>query len=265
MELDGRVALITGASRGIGRGIAVTMAEAGADVIVNYQRNQQGAEQTVAEIQAIGRRALPFQADVQDWDRVRRMVDSAIGTFGKIDILVNNAGIYQSDPSFLGEDAIATFHDIMHTHLFGSFYCTQAVLPSMRQQKRGDILFITSLAGQQFWAEEWAYATAKNAMSTMARCIAKELSWHGIRVNCIAPGIVESDMGIDLVMSWVDAKDPKELYEQVPFNRLAQPRDVGNLSVFLASDKASHISGQVIFLDSGVGPSSLKYVVGKRR
>ena len=262
MDLEGRTALITGASRGIGRGIALEMAEAGADVLVNYHRNREGADQTVADIQAKGRRAIPYQADVRDAEGVGAMVDAALDAFGKVDILVNNAGIHASS-SFLASDAAGTLHDIIDTHLYGSFYCTQAVIPSMRQQARGDILFITSLAGKQFWDDEWAYATAKNAMATMAQCIAKELSWHGIRVNCVAPTIVESDMGLNLVLDWAGVGDAKELEGKVPFDRLISPQDVGNLCVFLASDRASHISGQVVYLDCGVGPASLKDFVAK--
>ena len=156
-----------------------------------------------------------------------------------------------------------TFHNVVDTHLFGSLYCAQAVLPSMRQQARGDILFITSLAGKQLWPDEWAYATAKNAMVTLAQCTAKELSGHGIRVNCVAPTIVESDMGFDLVLDWAGVDKPDELRGKVPFDRLIKPHDVGNLCVFLASDKASHISGQVIYLDCGIGPGSLKEYIGK--
>ena len=262
MDLDGRVALITGASRGIGRGIALDMAEAGADVLVNYLENKEGAEQTVAGIRAKGGTAILHQADVRDRESVGVMVDAALDAFGKVDILVNNAGTYASG-SFMAADAAETFQDIVSTHIFGSFNCAQAVLPSMREQPRGDILFITSLATKQLWADEWAYATAKSAMTTMAQCIAKELSWHGIRVNCIAPTIVESDMGLDLVLGWAGVDDPKELYGKVPFDRLIKPHDVGNLCVFLASERASHISGQVIFLDAGVGPASLKDFVGK--
>jgi 3-oxoacyl-[acyl-carrier protein] reductase len=262
MELDGRVALVTGASRGIGRGIALDMAEAGADVLVNYLENKKGAEQTVADIRAKGGTAILHQADVRDRESVQVMVDAAIGAFGKVDILVNNAGTYASR-SFMDADAAETFQDIVSTHIFGSFNCAQAVLPSMREQARGDILFITSLATKQLWADEWAYATAKSAMTTMAQCIAKELSWHGIRVNCIAPTIVESDMGLDLVLGWAGVDDPEQLYGKVPFDRLIKPHDVGDLCVFLASDRASHISGQVIFLDAGVGPASLKDFVGK--
>lgn len=260
MELEGRVALITGASRGIGQGIAKSMAEAGANIVVNYQSNKKGAEETVAEVEAFGRKALPYQADVKNFDQVKAMVDEAVAFFGKIDILVNNAGQHYSK-SIMADDAIEVFHDVVHTHIFGSFYCTQAVLPHMKKQKRGDIHFLSSLATQQLWADEWAYASAKAWMGTFVKTTAKELSWHGIRVNAIAPTIVESDMGLNLVLDWAKVNDPKNLYGIVPFDRLIQPHDVGNLCTWLCSDKASHISGQVMYLDSAIGPSSLREFV----
>ena len=261
-DLEGRVALITGGSRGIGRSIAVEMAKAGADVVVNYQSNQAGAAETVEEARRAGRRVLAFQADVKDFGQVRAMMEAVQETFGKLDILINNAGIHDSS-SIMAEDAADRFRGVMDTHVFGSFHCIQAALPLMLKQERSDVIFITSLAGKQFWADEWAYATAKNAQATMAQCIAKELSWHGVRVNCVAPGIVESDMGLNLVLKWAGASDPKELYDRVPFGRLVQPRDVGELCVFLASERASRVSGQVIYLDCGVGPSSLKEFVAR--
>ena len=140
MELEGRVALITGASRGIGQGIARSLAEAGADIVVNYQQNKEGTERTVAEVEAFGRRALSYQADVRDFDQVKAMVDKTIEAFGKVDILINNAGQYYSK-SIMADDAVDVFHDVVHTHIFGSFYCTQAVLPHMKKQERGDIHF----------------------------------------------------------------------------------------------------------------------------
>ena len=123
MDLEGRVALITGASRGLGQGIARCLAEEGADIVVNYQRNKEGAEQTVADVEAFGRRAITYQADVKDFDQVKAMVNKAIETFGKIDILVNNAGQHYSS-SIAGDDAVDIFHDVVNTHIFGSFYCT---------------------------------------------------------------------------------------------------------------------------------------------
>lgn len=261
MELEGRVALITGASRGIGQGIASVMAKEGADIVVNYQRNKEGAEDTARAVEAAGQKALVYQADVKDKEQVDTMVEKAIETFGKVDILVNNAGQHYSR-SIFDDDATDVFHDIMYTHLFGSFYCTKAVLPSMREQNRGDIHFISSLATQQLWGDEWAYASAKAAMNTFVKCLAKDVSPYRIRVNAIAPTIVESDMGLKLVLSWAGVDNPKELYGKVPFDRLIQPYDVGNLCVHLASEKASHISGQVIYIDCGIGPSSLKEFVG---
>ena len=261
MELEGRVALITGASRGIGQGIARAMAEAGADVLVNYQQNRAGAEQTVADVGAHGRRAIPYQADVQDFEQVKAMVEKTVETFGKVDILVNNAGQHYSG-SVMADDAVDVLHDVVRTHIFGSFYCTRAVLPHMVKEKRGDIHFLSSLATKQVWDDEWAYASAKAWMETFVQTTAKELSWHGVRVNAIAPTIVESDMGLKLVLDWANAKDPKELYGKIPFDRLVQPSDIANMSVWLASEKASHVSGQVIWIDCGIGPSSLKQFVG---
>ena len=260
MELEGRVALITGASRGIGQGIAQSMAEEGADIVVNYQRNKEGAEQTASEVKARGRKALLCQANVQNYDEVQAMMDETIATFGRVDILVNNAGQHYSK-SIMAEDAMDVFHDVYGTHIAGSFYCTQAALPHMKEQKRGDIHFISSLATQQLWPDEWAYASAKAWMGTFVKTISKELSWHGIRVNAIAPTIVESDMGLKLVLDWAQIDDPRNLDGIVPFDRLIQPYDVGNLCTWLCTDKASHISGQVIYLDCGIGPSSLREFV----
>ena len=135
------------------------------------------------------------------------------------------------------------------------------IAPHMKKQERGDIHFLSSLATQRLWADEWAYASAKARMGTFVKTTAKELSWHGIRVNAIAPTIVESDMGLNLVLDWAKVDDPKNLYGIVPFDRLIQPHDVGNLCTWLCSEKASHISGQVMYLDCAIGPSSLREFV----
>ena len=257
MELEGRVALITGASRGIGQGIAKSMAEAGANIVVNYQRNKAGAEETASDVEALGAKALVYQANVKNLEEVQAMVDKAVETFGTVDILINNAGQHYSK-SVIADDALDVFHDVVGTHINGSFYCTQAVLPHMMKRKRGDIHFISSLATKQLWADEWAYASVKSWMNTFVMTTAKELSWHGIRVNAIAPTIVESDMGLKLVMDWAKTDDPRNLDGIVPFDRLIQPHDVGNMCTWLCSDKASHVSGQVIYLDCGIGPASLR-------
>ena len=175
MELEGRVALITGASRGIGQGIAKSMAEAGANIVVNYQRNKAGAEQTARDVEALGAKALLYQANVKNLNEVQAMVDKAVETFGTVDILINNAGQHYSK-SVIADDALDVFHDVVGTHINGSFYCTQAVLPHMMKKKRGDIHFISSLATKQLWADEWAYASVKAWMNTFVMTSAKELS-----------------------------------------------------------------------------------------
>ena len=260
MELKDRVAIITGGSRGIGKGIALSCAEEGASVVINYQSNKESALKTAKEINNIGGKAIVFKADITNKLEVINMVNKTIEKFGTIDILVNNAGVHDFD-NFLSSNAEKILKKMVDTHLYGSFYCTQAVIKEMKKNKRGDIIFITSLAEKQFMQEEWAYTSAKTAVSTMAQCIAKELRWDGIRVNCIAPTIVESDMGLKSVAEWANTKNHTELYKKVPFNRLVKPKDIGNLCVFLASDKASHISGQVIYLDSAIGPNSMRDIV----
>jgi len=262
MELKNRVAIITGSSRGIGKGIALRCAQEGAKVVINYQSNKEAALDTAKEINDTGGKAIIFKADITNQEEVIDMVNETIDKFGTIDMLVNNAGVHDFD-NFSSPKAEKILKKMIDIHLFGSFYCTQAVIKEMKKNKRGDIIFITSLAEKQYMQEEWAYTSAKTAVSTMAQCISKELRWDGIRVNCIAPTIVESDMGLKIVLEWANTEDHTELYKQVPFNRLVKPKDIGNLCVFLASDKASHISGQVIYLDSAIGPSSMRDIVQK--
>ena len=254
-DLNGRVALVTGASRGIGKGVALALAEAGADVAVNYNRRRESAEQTVAEIESLGRRAIALQADAGDYPAVKAMVEKTVQTFGKLDMVVANGGHYVSN-SFFDDGALEDFHGIMSTHLNGYFYTAKAAEPHLRQNPRGDIHFITSLATQQYFADEWAYASAKAAIEALTKCIAKDANRYGIRVNCIAPSITETDMTRDGLAGVVDFDD-HTLLQQVPFGRFIQPYDIGKLSVFLASKEGEMISGQVIYVDWGIGPGSI--------
>ncbi len=260
MQLKDRVAIITGSSRGIGKGIALSCAAEGAKVVINYKSDRNSALETAKEININGGESIIIKADITKHTQVKNMVNKTIDKFGTIDILVNNAGIHDFD-DFSSYNAEKVLKRMINTHLYGSFYCTQSVIKEMKKNNRGDIIFITSLAEKQYMQEEWAYTSAKSAVSTMAQCIAKELRWDGIRVNCIAPTIVESDMGLKIVLEWSNNKNHTELYKQVPFNRLVNPTDIGNLCVFLASDKGSHISGQVIYLDSAIGPNSMRDIV----
>ncbi|MEE9324366.1 MAG: SDR family oxidoreductase [Dehalococcoidia bacterium] len=264
-SLEGRVALITGASRGIGKGIALAMAKAGADVAVNYVRNEQAGRQTVKEVEALGRKAILVQADASKQEQVKELVDRTAQTFGKLDIVVANGGNLITG-SFFDDNAVDVFHSLMYTHVFGYFYTAKLAEPYLRQNKRSDIIFISSLAAQQFWADEWAYATAKNAINALCKCIAKDANKYGMRVNCIGPSVVDTDMARKGFEGIIDIDAPETL-KHVPYGRFIQPYDIGNLCVFLASEESFLINGQVIYVDWGVGPGSIMSYIptkGKR-
>jgi NAD(P)-dependent dehydrogenase (short-subunit alcohol dehydrogenase family) len=250
MRLHGRSALVTGGSRGIGRGVALVLAQEGADVAVLYRRDHEAARETVQAIRSLGRRAEAFQADVADVSQVQEAVSKAVAFLGKVDILVNNAGI-ASRGHTLADTEVEEMHRVMGVHFFGSFYCTKFVLPVMRQQPRGYIFFISSRATQAFAPRHVPYAAAKAALEAMARCLAKEERQYGIRVNVVAPGLVETEMGRRLVRATRGVQDIKELYPHMPFGRVIQPEDIGRLIAFLASSEAELISGQVIYVDGG--------------
>ncbi|MBM3120032.1 MAG: glucose 1-dehydrogenase [Chloroflexi bacterium] len=249
MNLEGRVAIVTGGSRGIGRGISLALAKAGADIVICFRHDEGAARNTVAEIEAMGGRALSFQADVTDYDKVKEVVDKTFEAFGKIDILVNNAGIASRGKHIIDTD-VDEVHRVMNVHVFGAFHFVQSVLPSMRKQKRGDIHFISSMGAVHCLPGHGPYAMAKAALEVMAKVLAKEELANNIRVNVIALGLVETEMGSRLVKA-TTGEDIKAIYSRMPFGRVCQPADVGNLCAFLCSDEGSYISGHVIYLDGG--------------
>ena len=249
--LDGRTAIVTGGSRSIGRGIALALARAGADVVVNYKTNRDAAEQVVKEIEASGRRALAFQADVADYDRVKEMTTAAVDAFGKVDILVCNAGILHRNVEVFEVDLDA-FHQMIDTHIMGAFHCIQAVLPVMRRQPRGDIHLLSSTHTIGLPRGLLSYNVAKAGLEALAQCLAKEERSNDIRVNVIAPTTTESDMASGLLQR-VGLSSFREMDQYMPFGRVVQPRDIANLCVYLASEEGSHISGQVIAVDASQG------------
>ncbi len=263
MKLQGRVALVTGASRGIGRGIATAMAKEGASVVVNYNRSEEAARQVVSEIQASGGKAIGVKADVGDYQQDRAMVERAMETFGKVDILVNNAGIFL-DEKPVAETDPEEFIEVVNNHLFGSFYCARLVLPYMRQYDRGDIQFISSRNASFMPPLHASYNAAKAAMNALAVSIAKEERYNGIRVNAIGPGLVNTDMIHDWVLNMTDFKTIDEASSIMPLGRMIQPEDIANLCVFLASEEGSHISGEVIYLRGAVGDEPPPYYLRRR-
>lgn len=249
MKLDGRVALITGGDRGIGRGIALALAREGADIAFNYRRDIEAAEATAKEIQAMGRRVLPIQADVTDYEQVKAVVTKAVTTLGKIDILVNNAGI-ASRGKFIADTDPEEMERLFRIHVMGAFYFTHEAIPILRRQKRSDVIFISSVSPHKCPPGHSPYAVAKAGLDALAAVLAKEELSHNIRVNTIACGLVETDMGARLVKGGT-GMELKDIAKSLPFGRVCQPGDVGNLCAFLCSDEGGYVSGHVIFLDGG--------------
>ncbi len=249
MNLSGRVAIVTGGGRGVGRGISLALGRAGAKVALSYRRDEASARQTVADILALGTQAVALPADNTDPTQVKEMVARTLETFGKVDILVNNAGIASRGDHVIDTD-FSEIERVVGTHAFGAFHFTQAVLPVMRQQPRGDIHFISSRAAQDCPPRYSPYVMAKLAMEGLALVLAKEEIIHNIRVNIIRCGLVETDMGRRLVKGTVGA-EIKDIYASMPFGRVCQPEDVGNLCAFLCSEEGGYVSGHVMFIDGG--------------
>lgn len=248
MSLEGRVAIITGGNRGIGKGIALGLAADGADIAVNFRRDVEGAAETVKEIEALGRRAIAYQAPVDDLTAVQSMVADVISDFGGIDILVNNAGIASQGKSVADTDP-AEFERVVRTHLFGTFYATHEVIPHMRKRPRGDIIMVSSAATRRWMGNGAPYNVGKAGIEAIANGVAKEELRNNIRVNIVAPGIVETDMGRRLVKATRGVDDIREIDETSPFGKVCQPEDVANVVRYLVSDLNTYVTGERIYVD----------------
>jgi NAD(P)-dependent dehydrogenase (short-subunit alcohol dehydrogenase family) len=251
-ELEGRVALVTGGGRGIGRAIALALAADGADVALSYHRDDAAAASTVADIEALGRRARAYQAAVESAEDGERLVGSVAVDLGPIDILVNNAGIASRGRSVA--DTVPDEVDrLLGAHAVGPHHLCRLVVPAMRERPRGDIVFISSVATDHMAANGAPYNMAKAAMEALALTLAKEERRHGIHVNVVAPGLVETEMGRRLVKA-VGVTDMRTLDATMPFGRVCQPEDVAGAVRFLVSGGASYVTGQRIRVDGG-GPA----------
>lgn len=248
MSLDGRVALVTGGGRGIGRAISLALAEDGADVAINYRKDRESADATAAEVENLGRRASVFQASVDQLDECRRLVDEALAAFGHVDILVNNGGIASRGQSVKNTDP-AEFERVMRTHAFGPHHLSQAVIPQMRELPRGDIIMISSVATVGMAANGAPYNMAKAAEEALAYTLANEELRHGIHVNVVAPGLVDTSMGQKLMKAVAGVDDLRKLDSSMPFGRVCRPEDVANVVRFLVSDAAGYLTGQKINVD----------------
>jgi 3-oxoacyl-[acyl-carrier protein] reductase len=252
-DQDGRVALVTGGSRGIGRGIVLRLAMDGADIAINYNSNDEAANAVADEVRALGRRAEIFKADVAEEDDCRRLAEEVLGAFGKVDILVNNAGI---GATAVGRPHVAAaepeaFYRLMAAHAYGPFYLCQALVPQMRDLPRGDVVMVSSVAAQNFGATGGTYSAAKAAMEALAHTLAKEERQHNIHVNIVAPGLVETDMGLALVQFTRGVQSMRELDASQPFGRVGQPADIAAAVAFFCGPRASYITNQRLTVSGG--------------
>lgn len=243
-RLDGKVALVTGGGRGIGRGIVLEFAREGADVAINYRRGRDAADATARDVAALGRRGVVVQADVSDREAVDRMVAEVRAEFGRVDIGVANSGV-ASRVSAVHEMDPGEWRRVMGTDLDGAFYTARAVLPALLET-RGVLLFISSVGADMAAAGGAPYHVAKAGVNTLMRVIAKEVAGAGVRVNCIAPGLVRSDMG-DRLIKFVG----EGITQTIPLGRVGEPADIGKAAVYLASEDASWVTGKILRVDGG--------------
>jgi 3-oxoacyl-[acyl-carrier protein] reductase len=245
LRLDNKIAVVTGASRGIGRSIALALAAAGATVVVNYRSQAEAAEAVVAEITAAGGQASAIQADVASSDDVEQLFKTVLERYGSIDILVNNAGITRDTLLLrMKED---DFDSVINTNLRGPYLCTKAVLRPMTKARAGRIINISSVVGLMGNAGQANYAAAKAGIIGFTKSTAREMASRNITVNAVAPGYIDTELTGVLSDSVRES-----ILASIPLGRLGTPEDVANLVCFLASDAASYITGQTFTVDGGM-------------
>lgn len=249
MQLDGRVALVTGGGRGIGRGISELLAAEGAAVAVNYRKDEAAALETVAVITAAGGVARAYQASIDDEAQDQKMVDAVLGDFGAVDLLVHNAGIASRGRSVADTDA-AELERVVRTHALGPHFLSRMLLPAMRTRPRGDVVMISSVATSRYAANGAPYNMGKAALEALAFTLAKEERNHNIHVNIVAPGLVESEMGRRLAKAG-GVDDLRQLDELSPFGHVCQPVDVARVVLFVCSEGSGYVTGQRIECDGG--------------
>ena len=250
-SMKGRVALVTGGGRGIGRAICELLAAEGAAVAVNYRRDADAAAETVKAITDAGGKARAYCAAVEDVDAARAMVNSVIADFGFIDILVNNAGI-GSKGRTVAETEPAEVERLLRVHAMAPHWLSAAVLPSMRTRPRGDIIMISSSATRRMRGNGAPYNMAKAAMDALAMTLSNEERVNNVRVNIVAPGLVETDLGRKLAVAW-GKNDIRDYDAESPYGHVVQPVDVARAVLFFCSSMGAYVSGERLYVDGG-GP-----------
>jgi|SRR5574344_224854 3-oxoacyl-[acyl-carrier protein] reductase len=245
MQLEGKVALVTGGSRGIGRAIALLLASRGADVAINFAGNEAAAQATVNEIIALGRKAIMIKADVADNGACTAMVDQVVKEMGKIDILVNNAGITRD--GLLMRMKVEDWDAVLNTNLKSVYNCSKAAIKYMMKARSGRIVSISSVVGLMGNAGQANYAAAKAGIIGFTMALAKEVASRGITVNAVAPGFVNTDM-----TKVLPEKVVENLKAAIPLAKLGEPEDIAKAVAFLVSDDAAYITGQTLHVDGGM-------------
>lgn len=248
IDLKGKRALVTGSSGGIGQAIAIALAKAGADVAIQYYSDEEGARETVERIGS-GIRVLTLSGDVSDRDVVNSWFQTIEDKWGSIDILVNNAGI-DGEKQNLKDSDIDEWEKVISTNLLGGYYCIREALKRMVPQRYGVVLSVTSVHEQIPWAGQTAYCASKAAISMMVKSLALEVSQDNVRVLCLAPGAIKTDINKDV---WSDDETLRELKDKIPMDRMGRVDEMGNLAVALVSDVAgSYVTGTTVFADGGM-------------
>ncbi|MCB2299129.1 elongation factor P 5-aminopentanone reductase [Clostridium tagluense] len=245
MNLKGKVAIVTGGSRGIGKGIAIELAKAGACVVINYKSNDMAAEKTMQEIREIGAYALKIKGDVSDYEFSKNLIKTTVEKLGKIDILINNAGI--SKVGLFMDATPSEWDSILNVNLKGAINCSHNAVKEMIKQKSGSIINISSMWGNVGASCEVIYSASKGAINSFTKALAKELAPSNIRVNAIAPGVIDTEMN-----SWLTEDDRESLVSEIPMMKFGEVEDVGMLVTFLASENSKYITGQIITIDGGM-------------
>jgi len=246
INLQGQKALITGGSRGIGRATAIYFARAGCDVAISYQRNEAAAHATVAELEALGVAALAVKADFSRPPEAAAMAEQVLAKWGWVDILVNNAGIWTYGE--MGNMEPEIWEETIRVNLTSIFYTCNALVPAMKKRGSGQIINVSSTAGVRGEALHSHYAATKGALIALTKSLAVELAPYGIRVNCVAPGWVETDMCEEVFQ---DKQFKEEVRQSIPLGRIPPPEDIAGPILFLASDLARHVTGEILNVNGG--------------
>lgn len=248
MKLEGKVALVTGSSQGIGQAIAVRLAQEGAKIAINYRSHPEGAKETLSKVEATGSSGYIIQADLGNISEVRRLINSSIEHFGKLDILVNNSGVEKH--SSFWEVTEADYDSVINVNLKGVFFATQTLVHHLMKNKQtGKIINISSVHEELPFPHFTSYCASKGGVKMMMRNLAVELGPFGITINNVAPGAIETPINKNLLNN---PEKLSALLKNIPLDRLGQPKDVASVVAFLASSDADYITGTTLFVDGGL-------------